>query len=161
RGAEARVLAAMLEEIDALGRHRDGAEEPFQDGFGRARDRDDATVVVGVAARVEQQHARRLDRLHDGGDDFGPAAFGKVGYGFDKGGHVTCSFAGRLASWVIIPGMTHFPASSGPASPALAVEPAAWDAFVAARPDGHLLQLSGWANLKERFGWRSRRVALT
>ena len=56
--------------------------------------------------------------------------------------------------------MTHFSASSGPATPALAVEPAAWDAFVAARPDGHLLQLSAWASLKERFGWRSRRLAL-
>lgn len=32
---------------------------------------------------------------------------------------------------------------------------------MAARPDGHLLQLSGWARLKERFGWRSRRVTLT
>ncbi len=37
----------------------------------------------------------------------------------------------------------------------------AWDAFVATRPDGHLLQLSAWAQLKERFGWRSRRLALT
>ncbi len=51
--------------------------------------------------------------------------------------------------------MTHFPVSSGQA-----VDPAAWDAFAAAHPDGHPLQLSGWAGLKERFGWRSRRVAL-
>ena len=32
---------------------------------------------------------------------------------------------------------------------------------MAARPDGHLLQLSAWARLKERFGWRSQRLALT
>ncbi|MGQ9549615.1 MAG: lipid II:glycine glycyltransferase FemX [Roseiflexus sp.] len=30
---------------------------------------------------------------------------------------------------------------------------AAWDAFVAKHPDGHLLQSSRWGSLKERFGW--------
>jgi lipid II:glycine glycyltransferase (peptidoglycan interpeptide bridge formation enzyme) len=36
-----------------------------------------------------------------------------------------------------------------------------WDAFVASRPDGHLLQGSGWAALKVRFGWQADRVALS
>ena len=35
-----------------------------------------------------------------------------------------------------------------------------WDAFVAAHPDGHLLQSSRWAALKCRFGWQAERVAL-
>lgn len=35
-----------------------------------------------------------------------------------------------------------------------------WNAFVAEHPDGHLLQTRPWAQLKERFGWRSERVAL-
>lgn len=35
-----------------------------------------------------------------------------------------------------------------------------WDAFVAAHPDGHLLQTSQWAALKCQFGWQTERVAL-
>jgi peptidoglycan pentaglycine glycine transferase (the first glycine) len=35
-----------------------------------------------------------------------------------------------------------------------------WDAFVAQHPEGHLLQTSRWAALKERFGWSSLRLAL-
>ncbi|MCL4267447.1 MAG: peptidoglycan bridge formation glycyltransferase FemA/FemB family protein [Anaerolineae bacterium] len=35
-----------------------------------------------------------------------------------------------------------------------------WDAFVAAHPQGSLLQTTGWARLKNRFGWRSHRVWL-
>jgi serine/alanine adding enzyme len=33
-------------------------------------------------------------------------------------------------------------------------DPAAWDAFVAAHADGHLLQSSQWGALKGRFGWK-------
>jgi len=40
------------------------------------------------------------------------------------------------------------------------LSPADWDAFVAARPDGHLLQTSGWAALKGCVGWQAERVAL-
>ncbi len=36
-----------------------------------------------------------------------------------------------------------------------------WDAFVAAHPDGHLLQTSQWAALKCQFGWQAERIALT
>ena len=36
-----------------------------------------------------------------------------------------------------------------------------WDAFVAAHPDGHLLQTSQWAALKCQFGWQVERVAST
>lgn len=37
---------------------------------------------------------------------------------------------------------------------------AAWDTFLAGRPDGHVLQTSRWAQLKADFGWRSGRVVL-
>lgn len=39
--------------------------------------------------------------------------------------------------------------------------PQAWDAFVRAQPNPHLLQLSGWGALKSAFGWSAERVALT
>lgn len=35
-----------------------------------------------------------------------------------------------------------------------------WNAFVASRGDGHLLQLSQWGALKCRFGWQAERIAL-
>lgn len=43
------------------------------------------------------------------------------------------------------------------------VEPApeAWDAFVAAHPQGSLLQQSAWGALKAGAGWRARRLAVT
>ncbi|MHB1295065.1 MAG: lipid II:glycine glycyltransferase FemX [Anaerolineae bacterium] len=36
----------------------------------------------------------------------------------------------------------------------------AWDDFVAASPDGHLMQCSRWGTLKARHGWHVDRVAL-
>jgi len=41
------------------------------------------------------------------------------------------------------------------------LDAAAWDSFVAASPDGHILQTSRWGALKARFGWGVGRVALT
>ncbi|MCU0463790.1 MAG: peptidoglycan bridge formation glycyltransferase FemA/FemB family protein [Anaerolineae bacterium] len=38
--------------------------------------------------------------------------------------------------------------------------PAAWDEFVRAQPNAHLLQLSAWGGLKSAFGWAAERVAL-
>jgi peptidoglycan pentaglycine glycine transferase (the first glycine) len=35
-----------------------------------------------------------------------------------------------------------------------------WDAFVAAHPNGHLLQTSAWGQLKSAFGWSASRVAV-
>jgi lipid II:glycine glycyltransferase (peptidoglycan interpeptide bridge formation enzyme) len=35
-----------------------------------------------------------------------------------------------------------------------------WDAFVAAHPQGSILQTTNWARLKNRFGWSSHRVWL-
>ena len=35
-----------------------------------------------------------------------------------------------------------------------------WDGFVRAHPKGNLLQHAGWGELKSRFGWQMRRVAL-
>lgn len=37
---------------------------------------------------------------------------------------------------------------------------AEWDAFVARHPQGSILQTTGWAQLKNHFGWRSHRVWL-
>ncbi len=37
---------------------------------------------------------------------------------------------------------------------------AAWDAFVAAHPHGHVLQTCRWAHLKAAFGWQARLVTL-
>jgi len=36
-----------------------------------------------------------------------------------------------------------------------------WDAFVALRKQGHLLQTTRWSELKSRFGWSAERVALS
>jgi lipid II:glycine glycyltransferase (peptidoglycan interpeptide bridge formation enzyme) len=38
--------------------------------------------------------------------------------------------------------------------------PAEWDAFVAAHPQGSLLQQSGWGELKAGAGWQARRLAI-
>jgi lipid II:glycine glycyltransferase (peptidoglycan interpeptide bridge formation enzyme) len=38
---------------------------------------------------------------------------------------------------------------------------AAWDAFVTAHPDGHLLQTSDWGQFKAEFGWQAQIVALS
>ncbi len=35
-----------------------------------------------------------------------------------------------------------------------------WDAFVAAHPDGHILQTPAWADLKCAFGWSAARVGI-
>lgn len=38
--------------------------------------------------------------------------------------------------------------------------PDVWDAFVAAHPHGHVLQMSAWGELKSAFGWTAERIAL-
>jgi peptidoglycan pentaglycine glycine transferase (the first glycine) len=45
----------------------------------------------------------------------------------------------------------------------LTIQPTAqdWDAFVLSQPRAHLLQLSGWGDLKSQFGWGAQRIALT
>ena len=42
----------------------------------------------------------------------------------------------------------------------IAPSPAEWDAFLATRPDAHILQTSAWGELKSRFGWSAERIAL-
>ncbi len=37
---------------------------------------------------------------------------------------------------------------------------AAWDSFVAAHPNGHILQTTPWATLKQQFGWENMRAFL-
>lgn len=56
-------------------------------------------------------------------------------------------------------------APSGPVIPSPDQAPetlddAAWDAFVAGHPRGHLLQSSAWGRLREAQGWRMRRCAV-
>ena len=48
------------------------------------------------------------------------------------------------------------------AAPARVINPGAdaWDDFVSAQPRTHLLQLSRWGELKSRFGWQARIIAL-
>lgn len=41
------------------------------------------------------------------------------------------------------------------------LDPEFWDRWVTGHAHGHPLQLSGWAQLKGRFGWRSHRVGVT
>ena len=43
----------------------------------------------------------------------------------------------------------------------LASDEAAWDHFVAAHPQGHILQTTPWARLKARLGWQAVRIPLT
>ncbi len=58
------------------------------------------------------------------------------------------------------------PSSNCPTLPIPAVVPmpavaaAAWDKFVLAHPQGHLLQTSAWGQLKRQFGWRDGGTAL-
>ncbi len=40
------------------------------------------------------------------------------------------------------------------------ITPDAWDNFVTAHPDGHILQTSAWGTLKSQFGWAGERVGL-
>jgi lipid II:glycine glycyltransferase (peptidoglycan interpeptide bridge formation enzyme) len=42
-----------------------------------------------------------------------------------------------------------------------AIPPEAWDRFVTAHPNAHILQTSPWGTLKSQFGWRDQRVGLT
>jgi len=45
-------------------------------------------------------------------------------------------------------------------SPQINPDAARWDAFVAAHPDAHTLQLAAWGTLKSQFGWKAQRVAI-
>jgi len=44
--------------------------------------------------------------------------------------------------------------------PVLSIAPDVWDRFVAAHPDGHVLQTSPWGALKAQSGWADERVGL-
>ncbi len=54
--------------------------------------------------------------------------------------------------------MSNLPA---PQHPAPGADPARWDAFVSAHPDGHVLQTTDWGKLKRAFGWSSEIVTMT
>ena len=57
--------------------------------------------------------------------------------------------------------MTVPPASESARLSVSRPEASEWDEYVRAQPNGHLLQLSRWGELKSRFGWESRIVALS
>ena len=83
--ADARVRALLLRQID----QRDGlfhrAEGGIGHGGGRTDEREDAAVVVGIGFAVEQDHlGDGEDRLHDGVDLGGIAAFGEIGDALDE-----------------------------------------------------------------------------
>ena len=42
----------------------------------------------------------------------------------------------------------------------ITIDATEWDAFVAAHPDGHILQTPAWADLKCAFGWSAARVGV-
>lgn len=42
----------------------------------------------------------------------------------------------------------------------LSTTPDDWDRFVAAHPNGHVLQISPWGTLKSQFGWSAERIGL-
>jgi lipid II:glycine glycyltransferase (peptidoglycan interpeptide bridge formation enzyme) len=50
---------------------------------------------------------------------------------------------------------------SPPVLAVIAPERAAWQAFVDAHPQGNLLQGAAWSELKARFGWQPRRIAIS
>ena len=42
----------------------------------------------------------------------------------------------------------------------LSIPPDDWDRFIAAHPNGHVLQSAPWGALKSQFGWSAERVGL-
>ena len=143
------------------------AEQPFQHGGGRAGDRDDAAVVVPVAALVKQENARRLYGRDDGLDYFRRPSE-KLGtdsiiWLLRSGAVMTWSsvwsregaeMARCLPSYVIIAPMSEASGGDKPATQRYlcgSMDDAAWDA-VQSHAQAHLLQTSGWAALKSRFG---------
>src|SRR5260370_1863181 len=84
-GADARMNASLLREIDQFGGFACGADCGFDNAGGRAGDGDDGTVVGLVEGPVQQTNAFDLH----GGDDLGDlgcvGAFGEVRDAFDDG----------------------------------------------------------------------------
>ena len=85
-GAEARVRALVLVQVDQLGGLLDGAERRLGDRTLVADEGHDAAVVRGVALHVEQADA--VDAAHGVGDlldHLGPATLAEVGDALDEG----------------------------------------------------------------------------
>ena len=97
-GAEARVRALVLVEVDELGCLLDGAERRLGDRPLVADEGHDAAVVRRVALHVEQADA--LDAAHGGGDlldHLGPATLAEVGDALDEG-HAGPPSAGEVVA---------------------------------------------------------------
>ena len=86
-GADARVLALVLVQVDQLGGFSNRPEGGLFDLLRRADKGQHGAVVIQVGVPVEQADRRHgLDGVLDGLDYFGAAGIGKVGNTFDKGG---------------------------------------------------------------------------
>src|SRR5262249_21073497 len=86
--AHARVLAAVVVEVDEPGRALDDPEGRFDHGLWLAGAAQHPAVVVGVHLAVEERRARHgRDRLDQLVDDLAPATFGEVGNALDQSGH--------------------------------------------------------------------------
>ena len=87
RGADARMRARVLIEVDQFGGGLDGAEGGFFHTRGRTGKGEHRAVVVEVGGAVEEfDLADRLDGGNDLVNDFRSPRFGKVGDAFDECG---------------------------------------------------------------------------
>ena len=85
RGAHAGVLTGVRGEIDALLRLADARERRVDNDVDRRDECDDAAIVAGVGAGIEDMRARhRRDGVTDGANDLGSPAFGEVGNALDE-----------------------------------------------------------------------------
>ena len=119
--------------------------------------------MIGVTAIVQQQHAGGLDGLHKRLYDLWTPAFREVRDRFNKLQHMSSSRDGnsrinaRMVSYA--PMQSGLTASESAAYAAASltfhttIEDGTWDRWLAAQPNAHVLQLSGWRKLKQRFGW--------
>ena len=84
-GADARVRAGVLVEVDQFGGLGDAAECGLDGDFDRGHEGADGAIVVGVAREVENNDSLNAgDGVADGGDGLEVSAFGEVRDAFDK-----------------------------------------------------------------------------
>ena len=84
-GADARMLARMLVEVDQLGGRGDAAERGLDGHIGGGDEGHHRAVVRRVAGDVQESRAvDGRDGVTDGGDDLGATAFAEVGNAFDE-----------------------------------------------------------------------------
>jgi len=83
-GAQPGMFALVGAQVDGGNRALEQFGHTGREGFGRAGQREDRAVMVGVGLHVEHAQAGdRAQRVGQGGDHFGPAAFADVGNAFN------------------------------------------------------------------------------